>query len=224
MPIAPAIRSLPARRAPQGRQLRPLDPPRADEPGPTPYRVLAVGGWLLAGFGVHTHSLALTGTIARSLASRVSFGVGLRSVLVPDTAVETIRRALQDVDLTLVDAVVLITESLPSPWVGEQSVPSTLRLLEELSARMTPAGSITFVSAPPGAGMSARRVEDHVARIRQHASALIRFQQLGRHPSAVSAAARFAAWGDAIAKTVAGSLIDPIATFPSGSRGDESPW
>src|SRR5689334_7643334 len=52
----------------------PVDPPRSHASGPAPYRILAVGGRLLAGHGVTTHDLALTGAVARGFARLTGHG------------------------------------------------------------------------------------------------------------------------------------------------------
>lgn len=163
---------------------------------------------------MHTHGLALTGTIARALALRVDFGIELRSVLIPDTTAEAIDRVLSFADLTELDALVLVADSPASPLQGEVSIPATVDLLEQLSYRLTPGSSLTWVTGPAAAGVRAQEVQGYLAALRERTSALTRIRMLVKRPPAETAAANYAAWGDAIADTVAGSLIDPLALLP----------
>ena len=157
------------------RGVRPADPPRGHASGPAPYRVLAVGGRILVGYGVLTHELAMTGAIARGLAALVGHGCDVESMITERSTIESVAEALRAVDLAKVDALVLVLDQEGDPRRIDETARQLHALVAELSARMVPGTGITLV-VPPTTMM--RRSEASLSR---QSSAAKRFARPDSH-------------------------------------------
>lgn len=199
----------------------PLDPPRAHGSGPAPYRVLAVGGRLLAGHGVLTHDLAVTGALARALARLLGHGADVEAVIAERSAT-AVSRALRRHDLSRVDALIVIldpSDGVPNPAA---TVKRTKRLVSDLWQRLTPAASVTLVVPPPAlARRSDADTASFAAAVREGAAGFARVILLTDQPDHRGPAARYGAWGDAIATSVAETLIDPLVWCDPEDELDE---
>ena len=205
------------------RGVRPADPPRAHASGPAPYRVLAVGGALLAGEGVLTHDLALTGAIARGLARQVGHGVDVTSCIDERGGVEGAVRAIRHRDLSGFDALVLVLDIGQHPADAAESARRAGRLAKVLWPRLTPAASISIVVPPVVGREGADASVAFNEAVERESGALTRVIRLADRVFVPSAAERYAIWGEAIGSTVAESLVDPILWSESVERLDERP-
>ena len=199
------------------RRIAPVDPPRARASGPAPYRILAIGGALLAGAGVLTHDLALTGTIARGVARRCGHGVDVDSAIVERGGPSAAVQAVHDRDLSRVDAIVLLLDE------GDPVADATRagRLAKTLRARLTPAASITLVIPPTSGQHGVQDLGAFADIVQMESGGSNRIVQLADRATALDAAVSYAVWGEAIAATVAGGLRDPIAWSDATEPLDE---
>ena len=186
----------------------PVDPPRSHASGPAPYRILAVGGRLLAGHGVTTHDLALTGAVARGFARLTGHGADVEAAVVPRPDAAGLAKELRRRDLTRIDALVLVLGSQDGFVRSLDAARRFNRLLMEAARSMVPAASITVVLPP-----SAARIQDAPAFeevLREGAAGLTRIVQLSRPALGSGPRARYAVWGAAIAEAVAAGAVEPI--------------
>ena len=204
------------------RGVQPVDRPRAHASGPAPYRVLAVGGRLLVGYGVLTHDLAVTGALARALAGLVGHGFDVDSIISERSTIESVARSLQDVELARVDAVVLVLDQDGDPRHLVETARQLHRLAADLSARMVPGASITLV-VPPSTMLrrSEEELAEFAATVREGAAASTRVVRLTERLDVSGAAERYRTWGETIAATVAESLAEPLLWSDAVDRLDE---
>ncbi len=87
---------------------RPLDAPRVYVPGLSSTRVLIFGSGPAVGWGVATHELALTGSLARALASRSGRGADVETYADMRITVRNALSILRSLDLAAYDVIVLV--------------------------------------------------------------------------------------------------------------------
>ena len=203
------------------RSVLPVDLLKAHASGPAPYRVLAVGGRLLAGRGVATHDLALTVALARGVARSVGHGVDVESIVLDRLTVPSMGRALGDRDLSKVDALVLVLDTVAGGARPADVARRLHRLVEEAWLRMPAAASITIALPAPTGGQQSVEQTAFVEALSSGAAALTRMVVLPDAEEAWSPADRFAAWGRALGSTVAGSLIEPVVWSDPTEQLDE---
>jgi hypothetical protein len=87
---------------------RPADAPLGQGPGPDPDRILILGNGVTLGWGVRTHDLALTGQVARELATLTGHGTDVLTLASADATIETIGGLLSGLRLDRYDAVVVV--------------------------------------------------------------------------------------------------------------------
>lgn len=85
-----------------------VDAPVARGTGPDPDRILLLGSDFVVAAGVRTHDLALTGTLARSLAATTGRGTDVEARSGADVTIETMHGLLQGVRLWRYDAIVIL--------------------------------------------------------------------------------------------------------------------
>jgi GAF domain-containing protein len=203
------------------RSVLPVDPPRAHASGPAPYRVLAVGGRLLAGRGVTTHDLALTGTLARGVAGSTGHGVDVESIVLDRVTVPSMMQALADRDLLRIDALVLVLDTVAGGARPADLARRLHRLVDDAARRMLPASSITIALPAPTGGQESVEQAAFVEAVSSGAAALTRIVVLPDAQDAEGPAHRFATWGRAMASTVAESLIEPAVWSDPTEQLDE---
>ena len=177
-----------------------MDPPRARASGPAPDRVLAIGGALLAGEGVLTHDLALTGAIARGLARRVGHGFDVTSCIDERGGVDGALRAIRN-------------RTRPGSMRSSSCSTPASTLLTPPSRRGEPVGSPRSCGrdsprrrASPSwcRPSTVARARDVGAAFREaverESGALTRVVRLADRVFVPSAAERYAIWGEAIAR------------------------
>ena len=202
--------------------IRPLDPPRARASGPAPYRILAVGGDLLAGHGVLTHDLALTGSLARGLARLLGHGVDVQSVVAHRTTLAATARALRSRDLSRIDALVLVLDQVGDRWHVARAATRVNKLVEDLSNRMVPGASITLVVPPRAVWQRSERDMATLAMaVRDGAAALTRVVHLTGRLQVQGHAQLYKTWAETIATSMAESLIDPLVWLDAVDQIDE---
>jgi hypothetical protein len=207
--------------APRARAVRPLDPPRAHASGPAPYRVVAVGGRPLAGEGVTTHDLALTGALARGIARSTGHGVDIDAVVLDRSSTTSIARALEGWDLSRVDALVLVLDEHTS---GARPVDAALRLhgvVADLRLRMPAASTVTIVLPSSAEGPSATDRSAFAEAVTASAAPLTRVITMPDTRSAAGAAERFAFAGQLIGSDTAASLVEPAVWSDAVEHLDE---
>jgi len=227
-----SVLGLPVRRplgdaAPRVRAVRPLDPPRAHASGPAPYRVVAVGGRPLAGEGVTTHDLALTGALARGIARSTGHGVDVDAVVLDRSSTTSMARALEGRDLSRVDALVLVLDEHTS---GARPADAARRLhgvVADLSLRMPADARVTIVLPSSAEGPGAVERSAFEEAVTAGAAPLTRVLAMPEAPSAAAAgadagaAARFASAGQLIGSDVAASLVEPVVWSDAVEHLDE---
>jgi GAF domain-containing protein len=193
------------------RDILPVDPPRAHASGPAPYRVLAVGGRLLAGHGVLSHDLALTGALARGLSRLVGHGVDVESVIIEQATVLAVDRALRGQDVSNVDAIVLVLDHGDDVASSSETSGRVHHLMQALLRRLPPAVSVTLVVAPATAAKrSWGRTAAFAAAVREGASAFGDVVHLVDRLEFEGPAKRYAIWGETIATDMAERHVDPM--------------
>lgn len=199
----------------------PADPPRAHASGPAPYRVMVAGGSLVAGHGVLTHELGLTGAIARGLSRLTGHGTDVESIVVPSPSSAALARILRRRDLSRFDALVLVLDPVKGlPQVAD-AARQINRLVEELWKRMVPAASITVAMPQTGSEIDEVVQAAFQTAVRQGAAALTRIVALPGGSDADAAVQRYARWGAAIASTVAAGLVEPMVWSDPVEQLDE---
>jgi GAF domain-containing protein len=146
---------------------RPLDSPRVRSFGPHPARLLLIGDGFAVGYGVSSHQLGLAGPLSRYLSVRTGRGIDIE--IVGDDMMSPLRclKALDSLDLTRFDAVVLSVGFNDAMTLAPERAwrEDVHRLLSVLADSAIP----TFVTAIPGptpggdvpAGLQ-RHIERHV--------------------------------------------------------------
>lgn len=87
---------------------KPVGAARAHAAGPNPVRILMIGGGPLVGFGVLSHDLALSGTLARILSRSTGRGIDMDIVADVEMTGAAALDALEPISLSRYDAVVLV--------------------------------------------------------------------------------------------------------------------
>ncbi len=177
---------------------------------------------MLAGRGVLTHDLALSGALARGLARLVGHGFDVESVITERATVGAAAGAMEGRDLSKIDAVVLMLDQTEEMSDLPRMVERVGRLVDEFWQRLTPASSITLVVPPPAVSLrSAAVMSALTAAVRAETSALTRVVPLAERLEAQGPAERYATWGETIAATVAESLVGPLVWSDAVDRFDE---
>lgn len=189
----------------------PVDPPRAHASGPAPYRILAVGGGPLAGYGVVTHDLALPGTLARGVARFTEHGVDVESVVTERASAQAVTRALKGRDLSRFDAVVAFLAHSDDPAPGSDSSKRTDALVSDLWRRLRPGAAIALVMAPASdSRRTAEELASFVASVEYGSGATALLVRLPELSQIESASQRYGVWGQLIAERLAKHLHDPL--------------
>ena len=150
---------------------------------------------LIAGAGVLTHDLALTGAIARGLARQLGHGVDVTSHI-DGRGVEAAVRSVRHQDLSRVDAVVLVLDCRQHLDDADGSGRRAGRLATVLRSRLTPAASITIVVPPASGNSTAEQVRAFLEAVADEHGALTRVVRLADRVLVASAAERYGIWGD----------------------------
>lgn len=133
--------------------IRPADPPVAHAEGLDPDRVLIFGNGLAVGWGVRIHDLALTGTLARALASATGRGSEVHAEADPALVISTAADAVAACEPGSYDAVVLVIGASDAARL----VPAarwTAGLRAVLDALLTAGSPAVFVlGIPPVSGV-----------------------------------------------------------------------
>jgi GAF domain-containing protein len=187
----------------------PTDPPRAHASGPAPYRLVVFGAPSATSDGVARHELGLIGAIARRVAGLTGHGVDVDAVAARAGDARSLARAVRGRDLAKVDGVVLVVD--PDVLEGRGEPLRRLHhLLVQLWGTVTPASSITVAVTPASDAPIDADHTDALVELCGGTAGLTRVVELAPAPPTSSAGDRYAAWGSAVADTVAGSLVEPI--------------
>jgi hypothetical protein len=193
--------------------------PKAHASGPAPYRVLLVGGRLLAESAARHQGLA--DGLATALGARTGHGIDVEPVVAGPMVRATARRVLEQRDLSKVDALVVLLE--PGRERPASESPEQLAtLVADWTERLTPGAAVVLVVPPPLAvGLSAEEVDAFASDVRAAADALTRVVVLDDGEKALAPAERFARWADAVAEPTAGALFEPMVRFVSDDAFDD---
>ncbi len=195
----------------------PSDPPRMSASGPTPYRMLIVGGESLAGRGVTTHELALTGCLARALGLRLSHGVDIEALVLPRTGILQYERALRTRALAPLDAVLLLIERNERSTKSVAALRPTLLTLVE---RMADPALLVVLIAP--SRTASPRADTFESAVRAAAHDLAEVVAIDRDPATVrTPVERYVAWAERIADPMASLLGAPQLSAVSAGDVDE---
>lgn len=195
----------------------PSDPPRVSASGPTPYRMLIVGGESLAGRGVTTHELALTGCLARSLGLRLGHGVDIEALVLPGTGILQYELALRTRALAPLDAVILLLERDERSTKAMAALRPTLLALAE---RMADPALLVVVIAP--SRTASQRTDTFESAVRTAAHDLAEVVAIDRDPASTrTPVERYVAWAERIAIPMASLLGAPTRSAASAGDVDE---
>lgn len=210
-PVTPQVR----------RGVRPIDPPRSRASGYAPYRVLAIGGSLLAGADVLTHELALTGGIARALARRLGHGVDVTSCIDERGGVDAAVRAIRDEDLSKFDAVVLVLDEAPNREAAAESGRRAGRLVRAVAPRVQPPATLTVVVPPGSKQPTGQEASAFGGALEYESGAAGRVVRLADLVQVPSPAQRYEIWAETIAATVGTSMTAPMVWTQAVEEFDE---
>lgn len=210
---------------------RPDDTPRVHAPGIGLDRLLVFGSGVAVGWGVRSHELALPGALARALAARTGRGVDVDVTADPEFFARSVPRALRRQRLADYDAFIVslgLNEALAleSVSVWRRSVVQVIDALRsEASTRsrifllgIPPVRTFEFYDSPAGsiataharrlnrATLEVSRVTPGVTFVPLVAPAAGLHRHLDR--------ARYVAWGDGIAQTIAPLMFLDRAARP----------
>lgn len=195
----------------------PFDPPRVSASGPAPYRMLIVGGESLAGRGVTTHQLALTGCLARALGLRLRHGVDIEALVLPGTGILQHERALRTRALAPLDAVLLLLERDERSTKAVAALRPTLLTLVE---RMADPALLVVVIAP--SRTASQRADTFESAVRAAAQDLAEVVAIDRDPvPARTTVERYVAWAESVADPMASLLGAPQLSAASAGDVDE---
>jgi GAF domain-containing protein len=190
--------------------IEPQGPARGHSSGPAPYRVLIVGGTALAGRGVLTHDLAVTGALARSLGRLLSHGVDTDSVIGSPMDLDRADEAIRTARLEHYDALVLIIDPDGAARQAADFDGRLQHLLDEAASRMPATSAVTVAVAPflHSTSISAREHQTFVDSVRSAAQPRAQFVELAAAQTP-SVAGLYGSWADQIATATAPSLREP---------------
>jgi hypothetical protein len=125
----------------------PRDAPRCHASGTAPYRLLVVGGDVVAGYGVASHDLAVGGCLARDVAELTGHGTDVETVFHDfdsDVPVGVRRLTLQRLD-----AIVVVVSGSDARR-GRAALEARLRRsMHQLTAGLTASPIVVIAVAPP---------------------------------------------------------------------------
>jgi hypothetical protein len=203
--------------------IEPMDPALGHASGPAPYRLLLVGGDAVAGRGVLTHDLALSGSLARSIGRLVGHGVDVETVVQPHLDLEAAEAVVAAARLHHYDALILVLEPERSPRDADETQARLRALLIDAASRLPASSVLTVAVAPPmrSGHLSARDFSVCTELIRRSANPVARVIELPVPSPTPGPAELYTVWGDVIASITAGGLHEPAVWEDDRDAVDE---
>jgi hypothetical protein len=173
--------------------------------------VLIVGGEALAGHGVTSHDLALTGALARSLSRQMGHGVDTDAVIGEHMDLDSAEDAVWKARLQRYDALVLVLEPDRARHRTADFDHRFHSLLLDAASRMPHTSALTVAIAPflHTPTMSAREYATFLDSVRNAAVAGTQVVELAAPVTALDPSQLYTGWADQLALTTAASLTEP---------------
>lgn len=220
---------------------RPEDAPHVHAPGVDPDRLLVFGNGPAVGWGVRSHDLAIPGQLARRLSATTGRGADVDVDGDPDMTIATAADRLRDRELCGYDVVVVVIGMsdafrlvTPQKWTRGMA-----RLLDAIERSTGPSGQLVVAgiqppSTVPRFGATPGGVVDrHAELLNERTRDLcvgrphVRFMPAPTLPGGSedrsSDAARYQAWGRAVAELVAPRLDAAVLAGRSARASRNAP-
>lgn len=183
-------------------------------PIPVPYRVLAIGGPILA--GAASRGPVLSAAVALELSSATGHEVEMESIVCAGATVDELSRSVTGRDLGDIDAMVLTLDRCGSSAQHRTRVAAQVRdLVDDLWRRLVPGSGITVAVFPTSiTGRSGTETAAFADAVGSQVNALVRVVRLLDPAGEEPLARTRTRWGARIAEAVAGGLLDPLAASP----------
>lgn len=185
-------------------------------PGSDPYHLLAIGGGIFPAHATGPEQLALSVALAHELAEMTGHGFMVESLMPRMWTIQSLMQALRDVDLTTVDALVVILGHRPTRATTAPSAARVADVVERLWRTLTPGSTITLAVCPSSiTGRDSEGTDLFAGALSDRVNGLVRVERLSdsRHGESSSQIAR--RWGNTLAATVEGGLLDPLISAGS---------
>jgi hypothetical protein len=157
------------------------------------------------------------------MARRIGHGVDVESLVVAPGGIDEAVRAARARDLSKVDVLVLVLDQRDDRFSPASAARRIDRLVTPLWQRLTPAASITAVIPPARDGSTDAECRAFGSEVQARTAGSTRVVRLTDGIEGRSPAQRYGSWGDAIAATVTGGLVEPLIWCDPVERLDERP-